>query len=800
MSSSPPSLPPMGVTNLGNTCYMNAVLQAMAHSPELSLAMECGPHRAQCPVAVRNEAKRLKRVKEEGDKKKSDGTSKGTVEKSMGGEGDKAKDGNSSNNNSGTKGRSRKNGRGRNSKASRGGGKSPPRTDISAVAESMEDDENEFCALCEVERHMARVHRLDNVSADNASDANSKSNSPSSSSSLSGVGQQEAVTPSAFVRGFIKHIAPGFKLGVQEDSHEFLRLLIDAMQQSCKDIRETPSKKQKNTTVGGVANEIDSEYPFQLFRGTVESKVCCSSCQAVSAKVDPFEDIGLEVIMASNSSSANDGGGSGGTTSRRALSSSSPIPNISLADVGASLRRFVQSEELDSGYKCDKCGRTGKAMKESRLSAIPPILTLHLKRFRYGSSAIGALSGGRRAAKAGGVSFSGSSGVDLMGYGGTSGLAKIEGHIRFEQVVDIRPFLTDEVKERHPRPMFCRLFAVVVHSGKKSHSGHYIAYVSSNVSKKEWWKMDDARVTRATMQEVMSAEAYMLFYRVVDHPVAVGLRNEHKTKMEAEAKQAEAIGFAALAAEKAQTEAAAKAAEQKAKEEQEAKASAAAAAAATAAAEKEATETATKPVAADAEAKADQKNEKSSKTTKNGKRKDNRGNGSNSSKGGSVESGKKRRSSKSPPEKDPLSCGEEWAKAKTRLSSSQTGQLQKMEDFIADNVEFHPSYMKILMDHSSPRNPTSEDVVGDTQKIHDGVLAIMHEIFRGREEELIIPEATSPSAKGKSKKQSNSALPSTAGNVEVPDSTSTSALEHQEKQQQMQHKGLIVPIVDDTLV
>lgn len=104
---------------------------------------------------------------------------------------------------------------------------------------------------------------------------------------------------------------------------------------------------------------------------------------------------------------------------------------------------------------------------------------------------------------------------------GTSGSAKIEGHVRFEQFFDLRPFLTENLQQSHSR-MFCRLFAVVVHAGKNSHSGHYVAYVR-NVGKNEWWKMDDAKVTRSGWNEVQHAEAYMLFYRVMDHPVAKAL-------------------------------------------------------------------------------------------------------------------------------------------------------------------------------------------------------------------------------------------------------------------------------------
>jgi len=79
----------------------------------------------------------------------------------------------------------------------------------------------------------------------------------------------------------------------------------------------------------------------------------------------------------------------------------------------------------------------------------------------------------------------------------------------------IKPYLTEELHKQHTK-MFSRLFAVIVHVGKNSHSGHYLAYVR-NISKNEWWKMDDARVSLVSSQEVFNAEAYMLFYRVVNH-------------------------------------------------------------------------------------------------------------------------------------------------------------------------------------------------------------------------------------------------------------------------------------------
>ena len=135
-----------------------------------------------------------------------------------------------------------------------------------------------------------------------------------------------------------------------------------------------------------------------------------------------------------------------------------------------------------------------------RLASVPPILTLHLKRFRYGTSnaslpneatPTGAAGNNRanesiptrRSQRSSEVSqliaTSGSSGGVVRNdwfVGGKSGSAKIEGPAAFNDVLDLKPYLTEELQKEHAK-MFSRLFAVIVHVGKNSHSGHYLAYV-----------------------------------------------------------------------------------------------------------------------------------------------------------------------------------------------------------------------------------------------------------------------------------------------------------------------------------
>lgn len=408
------------VANLGNTCYMNAVLQALAHAPELCLAMDCEPHHSRCPVAA------CKRGRSPTSSPDSNGSTRKSQRRS-----------------------------------------SPVQIDS-------------FCTLCEIEDHIKRVH--------------------------SGT-DDKPVAPAVFVNGFIEHVAPWFKLGVQEDSHEFLRLLIDAMQKSCQTARlnSTPPSLPQNVEDPTNEESLDQEYPFALFRGTVESKVTCGSCGATSSTMDPIEDIGLEVSFPNDFAPTT----SSSRSASRGSRNSSPVPPA-LTDVQQAFKRFARAEALDAGYKCEKCSKVGRATKQSRLASIPPILTLQLKRFRYGSEnpTLPARRSGR------------SSDPNPLA-AGKSGSAKIEGHIKFELFFDLHPYLTSELQEKH-KNMFCRLFAVIVHAGKNSHSGHYIAYVR-NIAVNEWWKMDDGRVTAASVSEVLQAEAYMLFYRVVQHPVSVRL-------------------------------------------------------------------------------------------------------------------------------------------------------------------------------------------------------------------------------------------------------------------------------------
>ncbi|XP_018410870.1 PREDICTED: ubiquitin carboxyl-terminal hydrolase 16 isoform X2 [Nanorana parkeri] len=141
------------------------------------------------------------------------------------------------------------------------------------------------------------------------------------------------------------------------------------------------------------------------------------------------------------------------------------------------------------------------AKKQMLVSAPPPILTLHLKRFQQ-------------------------NGFNLH---------KINKHIKFPEVIDLAPFSTVKCKsisEGEDRLLYS-LYGVIEHSGTMR-SGHYTAYVKSRTpnprlcnlvlqgvlpevpstesTKGHWFHISDSHVQAVPLNKVLNSQAYLLFY------------------------------------------------------------------------------------------------------------------------------------------------------------------------------------------------------------------------------------------------------------------------------------------------
>ncbi|KAK9806173.1 hypothetical protein WJX72_004306 [[Myrmecia] bisecta] len=176
-----------------------------------------------------------------------------------------------------------------------------------------------------------------------------------------------------------------------------------------------------------------------------------------------------------------------------------PVPTAT--SLTGCLHRFVRPEHLgaEGQWLCGRCQTGRHAVKQMSIRKLPPVLCLHIKRFKH------------------------------LGIG-----RKLETPLMFPiSNLDLRPFMASAVlrgrygvrprKEdgaaagaaeaggsvpasRHAG--LYELYAVVCHSGTLQ-GGHYIAFVRCG---SQWYRCDDAFVTEVDEAEVQSCQAYMLYY------------------------------------------------------------------------------------------------------------------------------------------------------------------------------------------------------------------------------------------------------------------------------------------------
>ena len=137
-----------------------------------------------------------------------------------------------------------------------------------------------------------------------------------------------------------------FRLGRQEDAHEYLIALLDAMHdRSIAGMNPKPSRELEYTS-----------FIYQIFGGKIRSQLKCTKCDYESNTYDPFLDLSLEISRAHS--------------------------------VQKALQRFTTGEVLDgqNSYKCPKQNKMVRAVKRMTIEDIPNILIIQLKRFEFSRS------------------------------------------------------------------------------------------------------------------------------------------------------------------------------------------------------------------------------------------------------------------------------------------------------------------------------------------------------------------------------------------------------------------------------
>jgi ubiquitin C-terminal hydrolase len=142
----------------------------------------------------------------------------------------------------------------------------------------------------------------------------------------------------------LQRISRNFRIGRQEDAHEFLRTFIDAMQKA--------SLKVAGINPNDSSRHAETTSIYRIFGGYLQSQVKCKICKFASTTYDACLDISLEIYGKSRT-----------------------LENA--------LRQHTKLEVLDHSnrWRCDSCKKLVPATKQLKFRRLPLTLVVHLKRF-----------------------------------------------------------------------------------------------------------------------------------------------------------------------------------------------------------------------------------------------------------------------------------------------------------------------------------------------------------------------------------------------------------------------------------
>ncbi|MCL7023848.1 hypothetical protein MKW94_022367 [Papaver nudicaule] len=145
-----------------------------------------------------------------------------------------------------------------------------------------------------------------------------------------------------------------------------------------------------------------------------------------------------------------------------------------LVDALKSFTKIEKIEDSETKFICDNCKKEVVLEKQFTLDQAPSVAAFHLKRFKNDGFHV----------------------------------EKVDKDIKYPLELDLQPYTG--CSENFDEKLKYELYAVIVHSGISYSSGHYFCYVRSSPG--IWFLMDDSRVVIVSEQQVLSQEAYILFY------------------------------------------------------------------------------------------------------------------------------------------------------------------------------------------------------------------------------------------------------------------------------------------------
>ncbi|KAK6236137.1 Peptidase C19 [Theobroma cacao] len=296
-------------------------------------------------------------------------------------------------------------------------------------------------------------------------------------------GDRTPYSPAKFLYSWWQHAA-NLASYEQQDAHEFFISMLDGIHEKVeKDKRKSQSPGSGDCCIA-----------HRVFSGILRSDVMCMACGFTSTTYDPCVDISLDLEP--------NQGGSGKSSSTKSHNSFNveadfvgSSQNCGISTLKGCLERFTRAEKLGSDQKffCQKCQVRQESLKQMSIRKLPLVSCFHIKRFEH--SSIRKMS--RKVDRYLQFPFS----LDMAPYLSSSILRSRFGNRIF-------PFDADEQDASNELSSEFELFAVVTHSGRLD-AGHYVTYLRLS---NQWYKCDDAWITRVNENIVRAAQGYMMFY------------------------------------------------------------------------------------------------------------------------------------------------------------------------------------------------------------------------------------------------------------------------------------------------
>ncbi|GKY94675.1 hypothetical protein MPSEU_000432900 [Mayamaea pseudoterrestris] len=271
------------------------------------------------------------------------------------------------------------------------------------------------------------------------------------------LGNNTVFAPVAFKKSLEK-FAPQFAGGRQHDAHEVLSFLLDGIHEDLNRIKKKPyiedpdldGTNDEQDAINAWKNYLrrDKSLIVDIFQGQLKNTLTCLHCKHKNIRFEPFMYLSLPM-------------------------------NDSCQTLDDCLRLYLLKEKLsgDNQWYCSKCHTHRDSTKQTDIWILPPILIVHLKRFRFNE----------------------------YGHVGSKNNAPIDYPITKWDLTSLR------VRQGGERPVY-DLYAVANQMGSMG-SGHYTSY-GLNRFDDQWYEFNDQRVrsiSTATMKKNCSS-AYVLFY------------------------------------------------------------------------------------------------------------------------------------------------------------------------------------------------------------------------------------------------------------------------------------------------